>query len=64
MNKERIVRVRNDEIHDIINYVSKRTRVSYQGVFNILCKMLVDGFVVGDMTTYVLMDKVLERKNG
>lgn len=58
MNENRIVRVRNKEIHDILTYASRRQKVSYQVAFEVLMDMIVAGYVIGEYTHTVLCDKI------
>lgn len=64
MNENRIVRVRNEEINDIISYAARRERVSYQVAFEVLMDMIAAGYVIGEYTHTVLCDKIRHSKRG
>ena len=63
-NDNRIVRVRQDKIHSVCQYVSNLCDSPYQHVFEELSEMWADGYVFGSETHLVLIEKVLKRKQG
>lgn len=64
MNENRIVRVRNEEVNDILSYAARRERVSYQVAFEVLMDMIVVGYVIGEYTHTVLCDKIRHSRRG
>lgn len=61
-NQNRIVRIHNDKLHNLINYVSRLTKYPYQHVFNVFSEMIVEGYILGTDTHLVLIEKVLKSK--
>lgn len=59
VNKNRIVRVRNKEVDSMLQNVAKLTEMSYQQVFDIWLNMVASGYLFGDETRRVLIEKVL-----
>ncbi len=58
-NRNRIVRIRNAKMHDLVNYASNLTGCTYQYSFDVLCKMLSEGYVVGKSSSLVLIERIL-----
>lgn len=61
MNKNRIVRVFNNDIHACISRVSRELGLPYQTVFDELCLMFVRGYVFGFDTHQILFKRLVER---
>jgi hypothetical protein len=47
MNKNHIVRVRNERMRHVLKSVSMQTRHTYQFCFEELCRMFEEGHVLG-----------------
>jgi len=58
MNKNHIVRVRNDTMKHAIASVSMQTKATYQECFEELCNMFADGHVLGVNTKEVLFARM------
>lgn len=57
MNKNHIVRVRNQRMKNVLKSVSMQTAHTYQYCFEVLCDMFEEGHVLGVNT----QDKLFER---
>lgn len=69
MNDNRIVRVKNNELHRVLVYVCTLTDTSYQFTFDCFCSYITGGYVYGDYTEqklieYVLLSKRTDVKGG
>lgn len=62
INKNRIVRVRNEKIHRTLVYVASLTHMDYQFVFEVFMDYIVSGHVYGDYTEMKLVEMVLLAK--
>lgn len=62
-NNNKIVRLRNKEIWDVVKHVSWQTGVSHQIVFEALMDMFADGYLFGGSTSHVLFQKVIRMVN-
>lgn len=62
MNDNRIVRVRNEIIHDLLEFVSNYEKVPYQHVFDAWCDLMANGYTTGTHTNVILIDEVRKRK--
>lgn len=63
-NDNRIVRIFNDDIHEIVKYVSRMTNNPYQKTFDALCNYLVEGHTIGMLTPEILIKRILEARTG
>jgi hypothetical protein len=61
-NENRLVRIKNDKIHNLISYAAKLTKLPYQHVFNVFCTMIIDGYILGSDTHLILIEKSLKLK--
>lgn len=59
VNKNRIVRVRNKEVDSMLQNVATLTDMSYQQVFDVWLGMVAGGYLFGEETRRVLIEKVL-----
>lgn len=58
-NANRIVRVRNEEVHKIVAYVASLTHCPYQAVFDEFCNYIAEGHVIGELSHHVLIERIL-----
>ena len=59
MNKNHVVRVRNDTMRHALQSVSMQTNFTYQECFEELCEMFWDGHVLGVNTKDVLFERMV-----
>lgn len=64
MNENRIVRIHNNKVHDLVSYVAKLTSTPYQHAFNEFCKYIIEGHVVGEYTHHILIERILKNRSG
>lgn len=62
MNKNRIVRVRNDKVHDLIVYVARLTETNYQETFEFFMDYIAEGHVVGEYSHHKLIERILRAR--
>lgn len=62
INKNRIVRVRNEKVHRTLVYVASLTHMDYQFVFEVFLDYIVSGHVFGDYTEMKLVEMVLLKR--
>lgn len=62
-NNNRIVRMRNKKLHEIIKHASWQTGLSYQLVFEELMDMLSGGYLVGENTPDALFERLAWKIN-
>jgi len=62
INKNRIVRVRNNEVHQVVNYVARLVGEPYQVVFDELLDYITEGHTIGDETARVLIERMLQNR--
>lgn len=62
MNDNRIVRIRNEKLHDLIEFVATYEKVPYQHVFEAWCDLMTQGYTTGSHTNVILLDEVRKRK--
>ena len=58
-NQNRIVRVRNEKVHTMLNYVATLTGTTYQHAFEIFLDYVSAGYVIGEYTEMKLIELVL-----
>lgn len=59
VNKNRIVRVFNDDIHNTLVYVARLTKTPYQVVFNEFLAYIEEGHVFGEYSHHKLIERIL-----
>lgn len=64
VNQNRIVRVFNDKIHKMLNYIAKLTQSSYQQAFDEFLLYIQEGHILGEESTRVLIERVLKKRAG
>lgn len=62
-NNNRIVRLRNKRIHEIVKHASWQTGLSYQLVFEELMDMLAGGYLIGENTPDALFERLAWKIN-
>jgi len=60
-NKNRIVRVRNKVIWELVRHASWQTGLSHQIVFDELMSMIAEGFVIGSETHWALFVRLTDK---
>ena len=60
INKNRIVRVRNEELHKAITHIANYSKMDYQFVFEWVMDYLIAGHVWGDETVRVIRTEIQE----
>lgn len=60
-NENRIVRIRNKKVHDVIITVAKFHNATYQLVFEEWCNMMTSGYTTGEHTSMILSHRVADR---
>jgi predicted 3-demethylubiquinone-9 3-methyltransferase (glyoxalase superfamily) len=60
-NENRIVRVRHEKIHDLLEWCSEYCGVTYQLAFEEFLKLIAHGYVFGTHTNVMLVDRIRKR---
>lgn len=62
MNENRIVRIRNKRMHQLVAIVADATQKPYQHVFEALCDCLEEDITIAEVNIGMLSDAVQTRK--
>jgi len=61
MNKNRIVRVRNKLVWELVRHAARQTGLSHQCCFDEILLMVEEGFLLTSETSYPLFQRLTEK---
>lgn len=60
-NDNRLVRIYNDDVHDLVKTAAAECGVNYQYAFDCFCELIADGYVVGNIFIVTLVKRIFKK---